>query len=101
MVGSQEALDRFERQTAWPDAIPGVLRGCAGEAGQRERGKPSADVRLDGDRVSSHPDDGDPSHATRPYIETAPKSLSSRSATRGPLRQTGATPPTRRGLDSP
>jgi hypothetical protein len=28
----------------------------------------SADVRLDGDRVSSHPDDGDPGHTPRTYI---------------------------------
>lgn len=46
-----------------PDAIPGVLHGRAGQARQCERGKPSADVRLDRDRVSSHPDDGDPDDA--------------------------------------
>jgi hypothetical protein len=35
----------------------------AGKTGQRERRKASADVRLDRDRVSSHPDNGDPAHA--------------------------------------
>jgi hypothetical protein len=84
MAGSQEALDRFERQTAWPDVIPGVLRGCAGKAGQRERGKPSADVCLDGDRVSSHPDDGDPGHASAAYI---PISMRSRFERRAPDRE--------------
>jgi hypothetical protein len=57
------ALDRG------PDAIPASCAGAPVKAGQRERGKPSADVRLDGDRVSSHPDDGDAGHFSRTYME--------------------------------
>jgi hypothetical protein len=43
----------------------------------------------------------DAGHSTGTYIETGSKNLSSSSATRGRLRKTRVTQPTRRGLDSP
>jgi hypothetical protein len=72
-----------------PDAIPGVLHGRAGQAGQRERGKPSADVRLNRDRVSSHPDDGDaddsPVHRATLARGTDSQNASSNSSMLAPL----------------
>jgi hypothetical protein len=73
----------------------------SGQPGQGERRESATDVRLDGDEMPADADDGDAGHSTGTYIEIGSKNLSSSSATRGRLRKTGVTQPTRRGLDSP
>ena len=50
------ALDRG------PDALARVANGSAREPGERERGQPSPDVRLDGHEMAAHPEHRDAEH---------------------------------------
>ena len=71
------------------------------EVESEERRESATDVRPYGDEMAADADDGGAGHSTGTYIETGSKNLCSSSATRGRLRKTGVTQPTRRGLDSP
>ena len=50
------------------DAFAGVAHGCAGQPRERERGQPTADVGLDGDEVTAHPEHR---HAQDPSVHAA------------------------------